>query len=111
MRLHTLRKAALGVVLVFATIATAAAPAPAAPVTPTRAAAAAECVQKSTIVDGIEFRGRRLCYYGIGANYFPDGTLQIWVVGTDHAVWTRWVTTGGVFSDWVSMGGRVKHGD
>ena len=46
----------------------------------------------------------------------------MWVIGTDYSVWTRWATnvlSGGLsvfwpalgvrWSDWVSMGGRIRH--
>jgi hypothetical protein len=36
---------------------------------------------------------------------FPNGTKQLFVIGTDNAVWTRWNNTSGNWSAWTSMGG------
>lgn len=102
-----LRKLAPGLLVTLALVAVTAA----TPVSRASAAAAAECVQESTIVQGVEFNGRRLCHYRVAANNFPDGTLQIFVVGTDHAVWTRWITWDGGMSSWRTLGGKVMHGD
>jgi len=35
----------------------------------------------------------------------PNGYWQVFVVGTDNAVWTRWQVPGGL-SSWASLGGR-----
>jgi hypothetical protein len=36
---------------------------------------------------------------------FPDHTRQIFVIGSDNAVWTKWDNTSGDWSGWTSMGG------
>jgi hypothetical protein len=36
---------------------------------------------------------------------FPNQTVEIFVIGTDDAVWTRWTNTSGGLSSWVSLGG------
>ncbi|MEU1423713.1 hypothetical protein [Kitasatospora sp. NPDC005751] len=57
-----------------------------------------------------QFGGTYLCggAYGDGVTYFGfrDGTSEIFVIGTDHAVWTRWTTnSSGKLSSWTSLGG------
>lgn len=57
-----------------------------------------------------QFGGSFLCGgdYGDGGTYFrfQDGNTEIFVIGTDHAVWTRW-TSGSThkLSSWTSLGG------
>ncbi|MEV7027667.1 hypothetical protein [Kitasatospora sp. NPDC093558] len=55
--------------------------------------------------------GTYLCggAYGGGTTtyYFRDGGQEVFVVGTDHAVWTRWSDKSGHKSGWVSMGGYL----
>ena len=36
---------------------------------------------------------------------FPNHTWQLFVIGTNGAVWTRWTNTSGDWSSWTSMGG------
>ncbi|MFJ3876162.1 hypothetical protein ACIPW5_01730 [Streptomyces sp. NPDC090077] len=76
-----------------------AAPAPA----PNPAAAAGYCH-----VAGLG--GDYICEYGEAWQTFPNGTRQVFIVGTDFAVWTRWNNTGGGWSDWQSLGGTVRSG-
>ncbi|MEV0533522.1 hypothetical protein [Kitasatospora sp. NPDC050463] len=57
-----------------------------------------------------QFGGTFLCggAYGEGGTYVTlrDGTSEIFVIGTDHAVWTRWtIGSSGKQSAWTSMGG------
>lgn len=73
--------------------------------------AAAEPICTSTIINGVQYGGRRYCNYNIGWNRFSNGTEQVYVIGTDYSVWTRWITAGGTLSGWVSLGGEVKPGD
>ncbi|MEU9045962.1 MULTISPECIES: hypothetical protein [unclassified Kitasatospora] len=54
--------------------------------------------------------GNYLCgdEYGAGTAtyYFRDGRQEVFVIGTDHAVWTRWtVDKSGKKSGWLSLGG------
>ncbi|MEU8510590.1 hypothetical protein AB0C76_03225 [Kitasatospora sp. NPDC048722] len=43
---------------------------------------------------------------GTATYYFRDGRQEVFVIGTDHAVWTRWTTDkAGHKSGWLSMGG------
>lgn len=37
----------------------------------------------------------------------PDGRQQVFAIGIDYGVWTRWEVPGGGLSDWVSLGGKV----
>jgi hypothetical protein len=36
---------------------------------------------------------------------FPNGLWQLFVIGTDNAVWTRWEESNGSYHGWYSMGG------
>jgi hypothetical protein len=36
---------------------------------------------------------------------FPNSMIQIFVIGTNGAVWTRWTLESGGWSGWTSMGG------
>jgi hypothetical protein len=36
---------------------------------------------------------------------FPNGLKQLFVVGSDNAVWTRWQESNGSYHAWYSMGG------
>ncbi|GAA2155596.1 hypothetical protein GCM10009760_55670 [Kitasatospora kazusensis] len=47
--------------------------------------------------------------YGSGQNFytFEDGTTQIFVIGMDHAVWSRWTYLDGGMSSWMSLGGYL----
>ncbi|MFB6892963.1 hypothetical protein ACFCX4_27050 [Kitasatospora sp. NPDC056327] len=54
------------------------------------------------------FGGSFLCNYGIGKpqhHDFPDGSTQVFGIGTDRNVWTRLRTPNGTLSGWVSLGG------
>jgi hypothetical protein len=48
-----------------------------------------------------------MCEFGITTKKLPDGTKQVFVVGTERAVWTRWTDSDGDWSEWESMGGRA----
>ncbi|MGE7390700.1 hypothetical protein ACQKM2_35005 [Streptomyces sp. NPDC004126] len=54
--------------------------------------------------------GDYICEYGEAWQTFPNGTRQVFIVGTDFAVWTRYSNTGGGWSGWESMGGTVRSG-
>ena len=54
------------------------------------------------------YGGNYYCGYGYQSNRFPDGTVQVYVIGTDFSVWTRW-TKNGRLSNWVSLGGKIRH--
>ncbi|AZM92504.1 hypothetical protein [Streptomyces sp. W1SF4] len=54
--------------------------------------------------------GDYVCEYGEAWQTFPDGTRQVFIVGTDFAVWTRYGNTSGGWSGWESMGGEVRGG-
>ncbi|WP_130511958.1 hypothetical protein [Krasilnikovia cinnamomea] len=60
------------------------------------------------------FGGTFLCggNYGEGKAFykFSNGTEEIFVIGTDHAVWTRWTVVGGELSRWTTLGGRSEIG-
>ncbi|MEU3693630.1 hypothetical protein [Streptomyces narbonensis] len=52
--------------------------------------------------------GAYICEYGVSQTILFDGTVQEFVVGTDHAVWTNWRRPNGSWNGWVSMGGWVQ---
>ncbi|MFE6055283.1 hypothetical protein ACFQ6N_31420 [Kitasatospora sp. NPDC056446] len=57
-----------------------------------------------------QFGGTFLCGgdYGDGGTYFffQDGNSEIFVIGTDQAVWTRWTSgSSHKMSNWTSLGG------
>jgi hypothetical protein len=74
-----------------------AAPAPQAAAVDTR-----QCTDDS-------YGGTWYCAYGSDSHTFPNGTNQIFVVGTDFAVWTKWRNRNNNYSSWHSLGGEVKH--
>ncbi|MFE6870768.1 hypothetical protein ACFVFS_29955 [Kitasatospora sp. NPDC057692] len=45
--------------------------------------------------------------YGDGKTYvtLADGTKQLFVIGTDHNVWTTWTPPRGSQAPWMSLGG------
>ncbi|MFE6049174.1 hypothetical protein ACFQ6N_00275 [Kitasatospora sp. NPDC056446] len=55
--------------------------------------------------------GKYICggSYGDGTAtyYFRDGRQEVFVIGTDRAVWTRWTDKSGSKSGWLSMGGTL----
>ncbi|MCX4960525.1 hypothetical protein [Streptomyces virginiae] len=54
--------------------------------------------------------GDYICEYGEAWMTYPAGNRQVFIVGTDFAVWTRWQFAGGSWSEWTSMGGTVRSG-
>ncbi|MFF4422660.1 MULTISPECIES: hypothetical protein [Streptomyces] len=54
--------------------------------------------------------GDYICEYGEAWMTYPAGNRQVFIIGTDFAVWTRWQYAGGSWSDWTSMGGTVRSG-
>lgn len=55
------------------------------------------------------YGGDYYCQYPVLTyDLVPGETQQVWVIGTDYSVWTRW-NTNGRLSNWVSMGGRIRH--
>jgi hypothetical protein len=54
------------------------------------------------------YGGNYYCGYGSQSYRFSDGTLQVFVIGTDFSVWTRWQKNGQL-SNWVSLGGKIRH--
>jgi hypothetical protein len=131
MSLRTIRAIAVGVAITVASVTAAAVPVSAAPapadtaaapagsapgVGRARAAVAANCQSGERVSNlemfNIQWGGRRLCeYWAVGHDYI-DGALQVYVVGTDHGVWTRWRNRAGVMSAWQPLkNGKVKPGD
>ncbi|MFF8768677.1 hypothetical protein [Kitasatospora sp. NPDC015120] len=39
--------------------------------------------------------------------YTINGVDHVFAVGTDNAMWARWISPSGVLSDWVSFGGNL----
>ncbi len=54
--------------------------------------------------------GTYICSYGWHGMPLKDGTREVWVVGTDYNIWTRWQSPSGALSRWVNMGGSIRHG-
>lgn len=50
--------------------------------------------------------------YGLDVGMNQDGRLEVFVIGTDHAVWHRWQSAAGrgPWSGWFSMGGYAISG-
>ena len=71
---------------------------------------AASSICTSLSYEGTEYGGRRYCEFQVGLWSAPWGTHQVFVVGTDYAVWTRWHDHNGL-SPWTTLGGEVKHND
>jgi hypothetical protein len=72
---------------------------------------ASENCQTATSYAGYQWGGVRLCAYRWGAHVWSGGTIQIYVVGTDHKVWTKWRNPNGSFSAWqILRDGKVRPG-
>src|SRR5689334_17151906 len=67
-----------------------------------RPASAAPCTTSDPLWGGTYY-----CGYGRRSYAFTDGTYQIFVIGTDYSVWTRWRKSGN-YSRWVDMGGSIR---
>lgn len=65
-------------------------------------ASAAPCTTSDPLWGGTYY-----CGYGRRSYNFTDGTYQVFVIGTDYAVWTKWRKNGN-YSKWVSLGGRIR---
>ena len=50
--------------------------------------------------------------YGLDVGMNPNGRLEVFAIGTDHAVWHEWQTVAGSgpWSDWASLGGYATSG-
>lgn len=110
MPLRTTRTAVAGLLLAVASVLitqpASAAPAPrditVTAITATQRAGSAACSYTEATSDtplyGIQWGGRRLCYYSWGGHNFGQGTLQVYVVGTNRFVYTKWRNPDGSFS-------------
>ncbi|MEV4643112.1 hypothetical protein AB0J80_37820 [Actinoplanes sp. NPDC049548] len=62
-------------------------------------------------IGGVDWGGILYCNYGEYGGYdyatLSDGTLEVFVVGGDHSVWTKWRSPSGSYSGWVKLGGVV----
>jgi hypothetical protein len=67
----------------------------------------ASAAPDTRICDDDAFGGTYYCAYGVRDFYFRDGTYQIFVIGTNFSVYTRWRSQG-FYSLWVNMGGQVR---
>jgi hypothetical protein len=68
----------------------------------------------SVSFNNVYFGGASFCNYNVAYCQFPDGTYQLFVVGTDYGVWTRWLNPDGTLhpsTGWYNMGGQVKRGN
>lgn len=73
---------------------------------------ASETCQTATSYAGYQWGGLRLCAYRWGAHVWSGGTIQIYVVGTDHKVWTKYRNPNGSFSAWqILRDGKVRPGN
>jgi hypothetical protein len=76
---------------------------PASPVNAAPAAAAAARFCNHPTLGGTYF-----CDYGMAVAYLADGRKQVFVVGTNRSVYSRWQFTDDSWSDtWYNMGGEV----
>ncbi|MCX4539482.1 hypothetical protein [Streptomyces sp. NBC_01565] len=104
MTLAILRRSALAattLLLAGTTLAGVAAAAPAQAAAPSAAA-------KYCHVSGLG--GDYICEYGESWMTYPAGNRQVFIIGSDFAVWTRWQYAGGSWSEWMSMGGKAGSG-
>jgi len=69
---------------------------------------AALAAAPSTCTDP-EYGGTFYCGYGEWVVTLSSGVEQVFVVGTDYAVWTKWHRTNGTYSSWTSLSGEVNH--
>ncbi|MFF5705059.1 hypothetical protein ACFY7H_21510 [Streptomyces sp. NPDC012794] len=54
--------------------------------------------------------GDYICEYGEAWQTFPNGQRQVFIVGSDFAVWTRYNYTNGDWSSWQSLSGKARSG-
>jgi hypothetical protein len=54
--------------------------------------------------------GSYSCSYGDEWYVFSNGVKQVWVVGADRQVWTRWSRPDGSFVGWQPFGGQATSG-
>ncbi|MFD7026592.1 hypothetical protein ACFWAR_00975 [Streptomyces sp. NPDC059917] len=52
--------------------------------------------------------GSYICEYGESWQTYPNGQRQVFVVGTNREVWTRYNAPEGGWSNWQSMGGKAR---
>jgi hypothetical protein len=53
------------------------------------------------------WNGTFICAYGYEWWTFSSGVTQLFVIGTDYSVWTRWNRADGSMSSWVDLGGTI----
>ncbi|MEV8319385.1 hypothetical protein AB0Q95_35025 [Streptomyces sp. NPDC059900] len=46
--------------------------------------------------------------YGCTHYDLPNGAAQVFGIGADGAIWTRWSRTNGTLSSWTSLGGQGR---
>ena len=82
---------------------TAAVVLPAGPANAAPAPAAADTCHHGTL------GGSYICEYGVTTGTLADGRKQVFVVGTNYKVYSRWQLGGGTWNaDWYNMGGDVR---
>jgi hypothetical protein len=53
--------------------------------------------------------GNTICKYGESWTTWPNGARQVFVIGTNYSVYTRWQRAkGGQYVGWTSMGGKAR---
>lgn len=67
--------------------------------------ASGTCTDTANNLGGSFFCGGAYGPTGEEWYYFPDGVQEVFVIGTDHAMWTRWTNGSGNWVGWTSMGG------
>jgi hypothetical protein len=79
-------------------------------VTPAVAAPAAPAATAATCTGDAYWGGEFICNTDILIWTYPSGKRQIFGIGTDYAVWTRWELGTSGLSPWTSMGGQAVSG-
>lgn len=70
--------------------------------------AGAELAAAPATCTNTTYGGTFYCGYGSYLVVLSTGVRQFFAVGTDYAVWTRWLRTDGTLSSWTSLGGTVN---
>ncbi|MEU0248341.1 hypothetical protein ABZ192_29255 [Streptomyces sp. NPDC006235] len=69
---------------------------------------AADAALASCVTETRNWGGNIHGQYGCTEYDLPNGEQQVFGIGTDGAIWTRWSRTNGTLSSWTSMGGQGR---
>ena len=86
----------------------AAVAAPAAAVSRSVAAAPVVAADDDRVCVDPVWGGDRICAYSLHDFTLPDGTVHMFVIGTNYSVYTKWRRPNGTYSSWVNMGGQIR---